>query len=108
MPLAQNTTKVIRKRDPNFPDFMNFAALRSLGLEHLGKLSGKIWTDHNVHDPGVTMLETLIYGLLDLGYRTQLPIEDLLASPTGTASEFFTPAQILANNPFIINSVTLT
>lgn len=102
MPPAPNTAKVIRKRDPNFPEFMNFAELRSLGLKHLGQLSGKIWTDHNVHDPGVTMLETLIYGLLDLGYRTQLPIEDLLAAPDGQATDFFTPAQILANNPLTI------
>jgi hypothetical protein len=25
------------------------------------------WTDHNVHDPGVTLLEALVYGLSALG-----------------------------------------
>ena len=56
--------------------------------------SGKIWTDHNVHDPGITILEVLCYAMLDLGYRTHLAVEDVLAkNPTLTNPEdnFFTP-----------------
>jgi hypothetical protein len=30
------------------------------------------WTDHNTHDPGVTVLELLAYALNDLQYRTTL------------------------------------
>ncbi|MDQ3936585.1 MAG: hypothetical protein M3340_18340, partial [Actinomycetota bacterium] len=27
------------------------------------------WTDHNVHDPGITMLEAALWSLADLHYR---------------------------------------
>ena len=72
------TTQLIFKKDKDFLH-LDFEKLRREGLTHIGKFSGKIWTDHNVHDPGVTILEMLVYALMDLGYRTTLPIEDLLA-----------------------------
>lgn len=103
---------VIAQNDPfsaQRPHF-DFQALRREGLTHIGELSGKIWTDHNAHDPGVTILEELCYALIDLGYRTTLPMQDLLAqprddSPTPTEDDssrhenFFTPLEILSCNP---------
>lgn len=88
----------------------DFQELRREGLKHIGGLSGKIWTDHNAHDPGVTILEELCYALIDLGYRTTLPMEDLLAEPRGNTAtgtdagsprheNFFTPHEILSCNP---------
>ncbi|MBP1650009.1 MAG: hypothetical protein H6Q26_166, partial [Bacteroidetes bacterium] len=68
-----NDTTVISKQNAGFPDYLDFTRLRSEGIGYLAQLSGKIWTDHNVHDPGITILETLCYALLDLGYRTNLP-----------------------------------
>lgn len=98
-------TTLIRKQDSDFAD-LDFTTLRREGLAHLGRLSGKIWTDHNLHDPGITILEVLIYALVDLGYRTRLPIEDLLARPANVPGQrddnFFTPAQILTNNPLTV------
>jgi hypothetical protein len=49
------------------------------GLDHVQRLSSRIWTDYNVHDPGITILELLAYALTDLAYRASLPVEDLLA-----------------------------
>jgi hypothetical protein len=98
-------TKVISKNNSGFPDYLDFDKLRREGITYLGKLAGKIWTDHNVHDPGITILEALCYALLDLGYRTNLPVEDLLSRAPGDATNdnnFFTPAQILACNPLTI------
>ena len=98
-------SKVILRNDPDFPEYLDFEFLRREGIEHLGNLSGKIWTDHNVHDPGITMLEMLCYAILDLGYRTQLPIEDLIAvdqSISFTEDNFFTPAAALSCNPVTI------
>ncbi len=95
--------KVIQKNDTSFPEHFDFEWLRSRGLEHIGQLSGKIWTDHNTHDPGITMLELLCYALIDLGYRTKLPIEDLLAKKKDEEEDnFFTPAEILTCNPTTI------
>lgn len=78
--------------------------LYDLGLEHVQRLSGLVWTDYNVHDPGVTTLELLCYALTDLSYRASLPIEDLLSSSEGGArplsEQFFTPGQVLRARPF--------
>ena len=94
---------VILPDDSRFPEAVfSFEELKEIGLTHLGNLSGNIWTDHNVHDPGITILEMLCYALMDLGYRTRLPIEDLLAPSQPGASpdkNFYTPGQILTQNP---------
>ena len=102
--MKETTIKLLQRQDSNFADeHFDFEFLRREGLKHIGELSGKIWTDHNVHDPGITIMEMLAYALLDLGYRTKLPIQDILASPEGEGSEsYFTPAQILGNNPTTI------
>ena len=34
------------------------------GVELLQKLSGAIWTDYNEHDPGVTILENIVYTIV--------------------------------------------
>ena len=106
---AHNKVPVIQKIDKDFPEWLDFTALRNEGLKHLGALSGKLWTDHNLHDPGITTLEVLSYAILDLGYRTSRPIDGLLAPTTDNLKDdnfkddnFFTPNQILTNNPLTI------
>lgn len=98
--------QTISKNNAGFPEYLDFNKLRTEGISYLGKLSGKIWSDHNLHDPGITILEVLCYALLDLGYRTNLPVADILAmDPKNPKPEnnFFTPAQILTNNPLTVN-----
>ena len=58
---------------------LNSSLLKSEGLDYLRKIAGKVWTDHNLHDPGITILELLCFAITDLSYRASLPIEDLLA-----------------------------
>lgn len=97
--------KTISRKNAGFPEYLDFDALRSEAIQHLGNLSGKIWTDHNVHDPGITIMEALIYALLDLGYRSNLPAVDIFArnpEETGPDNNFLTPAQILGCNPLTI------
>lgn len=82
--------------------------LREKGIEYIQSLSGAIWTDHNLHDPGITALEILCYALTDLGYRTGFDIADLLASPSGAAdppenSSFFPVHEVLTASPLTIN-----
>src|SRR5260221_1788497 len=100
--------KVISKNNTGFPDYLDFGKLRSDAIEYIGKLSGKIWTDHNVHDPGITILETLIYAVLDLGYRTNLPAADLFArNPEDKTPDnnFFLRSSSLGNNPLTITDL---
>lgn len=73
----------------------DFAALRRRALGRLQQLAGSHWTDHNHHDPGITLLETLCYVLTDLGYRSAWPVADLVAD----APAPFTPAQVLPSGP---------
>lgn len=79
--------------------------MRSAAINYLGPITSAYWTDYNEHDPGVTTLEALLYATLDLGYRVNAPIADLLTPGPGDATgetDYFTPAQILGSNPFTI------
>lgn len=78
------TAPTIRRQPPDNPA-LRFDLLRQAGLERLQMGTGALWTDHNLHDPGITILEVLCYALVDLGYRTAFPIEDLLASGDGAS-----------------------
>ena len=99
-----NKITVLKQNDPYLPEYLDFKKLRKEGLEHIGLLSGKIWTDHNLHDPGITTLEVLIYALMDLGYRTNLPFKDIIAPEDNPVKDdnFLTPLEILTINPVTI------
>jgi hypothetical protein len=91
----------------SFPEYLSFEKLRTAGLTHLEDLGAELWTDFNIHDPGITILEILCYALTDLGYRANLPVEDLLApNPDekrgGEDDNFFTARQILTCNPVTV------
>jgi len=66
------------------PDALDFATLRKDAIALVQELCGELWTDYNLHDPGVTILEQLCYGLTDLAYRTDFAIEDYLTGKTDT------------------------
>jgi hypothetical protein len=82
---------------------LDFNKLRAEGIDLIQALSGDEWTDFNVHDPGVTTLEVLCYGLTDLGYRTELLQETFrseeLAEIDFIEKYFFTPDEIIGNLP---------
>ena len=97
---------VIEKNKPLLPS-QEYATLREQGITYIQNLSGKIWTDHNLHDPGITTLEALCYALTDLGYRTGFDIQDLLATPDGSipnpdVTGFFPAHDILTNAPLTL------
>jgi uncharacterized protein len=80
-------------------DDLDFQFLKKLGIEYIESLGGKLWTDYNEHDPGVTILEMLCYTITDLGNRIELPIENLLAKEDGSGfgNQFFSASEILPN-----------
>ena len=65
--------------DENRPVAMDFDLLREQATEIIRKLSPDMWTDHNLHDPGITIMEELCYAITDLAYRLDYPMKDLLA-----------------------------
>ncbi|MCE3253871.1 MAG: hypothetical protein K0Q67_2891 [Cellvibrio sp.] len=65
------------------PDGLDFASLRKQGVAAVQELAGNIWTDYNLHDPGVTILEQLCFGLTELAYQVKVPVADYLANERG-------------------------
>ncbi|NEO14939.1 MULTISPECIES: hypothetical protein [unclassified Moorena] len=99
--MTENLT--ISNAPPEHPG-MNFALLRQEGIKHIERLGGKLWTDYNTHDPGITTLEQLCYAITDLSYRLDFEIKDLLApAPGENRKQFFTAREILTVNPLTIN-----
>ncbi|MGR9577857.1 hypothetical protein [Pandoraea sputorum] len=65
------------------PQGLDFDALRRAGIATLQALCGDRWTDYNLHDPGVTILEQLCYAITELGYRSDFAPEDYLTDVDG-------------------------
>jgi uncharacterized protein len=87
-------------KDKPVNEVLDFELLREEGLKHIENLGSNLWTDYNIHDPGITILEALCYAITDVGYRTNFKINDLLAESEGSASgsQFFTANEILRCN----------
>ena len=93
---------LISKKRPSRHD-LDYQWLREAGIVHLQKLAARIWTDYNIHDPGVSLLELLSYAITDLGYRCTYSVEDILSSDPenkiGDTPDFFKAKEILPAKP---------
>ena len=81
----------------------DFESLRRDGIALVQALSAETWTDYNLHDPGVTILEQLCYALTDLIYRTDFAVEDFLTGPEGkidyARQALHSPEQVFCSRP---------
>lgn len=86
---------------------LDFATLRAQGLGALQDLCGAVWTDYNLHDPGVTVLEALVYGLTDLAYRTEFDVADYLTGSDGAIAyeqlALYGPEQVFHGQALTVN-----
>ncbi|CAH9055608.1 hypothetical protein PSECIP111854_01612 [Pseudoalteromonas sp. CIP111854] len=74
----------------------NLEKLRQQGMTKIQQFAPLTWTDHNRFDPGVTVLEVLVYVLSDLSYKLDYPVPELLAQPHSEGSvKFYEPEQVL-------------
>jgi hypothetical protein len=81
---------------------LDFHFLRTEGIAYLEQLGGKLWTDFNSHDPGITILEMLCYAITDLGMRIDIPLENLLASKDpkkAIQTQFYKASEIFPSKP---------
>jgi hypothetical protein len=85
-------------RAPDPEPALELQALYDEGLEHARRLARAQWTDHNTHDPGITMLELACYALTELAYRHTLPLADRLAC--GGPAQFHAPEAVLPQRAF--------
>src|SRR5471030_784511 len=85
----------------------DFAYLRQHAIDLIQQMAGGVWTDYNLHDPGVTILEQVCYAITDLAYRTDVPIEDLLTDQSVQIdfkqNSFYKRDEILFSSPVTIN-----
>ncbi len=71
---------------------LDYSALRESGMQWIRLWAKRSWTDHNVHDPGITMLEAASYAMTELGLRLDLDVADLLRSGQRRAPAELEPA----------------
>ncbi|NHF58031.1 hypothetical protein FK220_001675 [Flavobacteriaceae bacterium TP-CH-4] len=95
-------------KNPDFRESENYATLRKKGIDLIEKLGSAYWTDYNIHDPGITLLELLCFAQTEVGFKLGFSIEDLLAYRTDQEVKwddqcFYTAREILTINPFTNN-----
>ncbi len=90
-----------RRKSSELPH--SFDTLRREGIKLAQQLSGDVWTDYNLHDPGVTILEQLAYAITDLIYRSDFEVQDYLVDDSGdidfTRLALHAPEQIFPCRP---------
>ena len=100
-----DNTSLISRDKPASPA-MDYASLREQGINYIQALASDVWTDYNIHDPGVTILEMLAYAITDISARANQPVRNLLASKPGalaTEKDFFSAAEILPCSAVTLN-----
>lgn len=86
---------------------LDYENLKEYGLKYIQSIANKNWTDFNLHDPGVTILEALCFGLTDLAYRTDFEMKDLLTKKgefhPSLNHPLFQADIMFSSNPLTIN-----
>tara|TARA_B100001287_G_scaffold173436_1_gene146095 strand:+ start:15089 stop:17713 length:2625 start_codon:yes stop_codon:yes gene_type:complete len=94
------------KLDNNYSEnIKSVEFLKEISLDLLQKLSGELWTDYNIHDPGITTLEILCYVITELGYRSENKIKDIFSSDEVENDSFFKAHQILNSGAISFNDI---
>lgn len=101
-----DTSKILQKNPP-LEAGQDFYRLRREGIGFIAQMGSRKWTDYNVHDPGITILEAFCYAITDLTYRIGWDIEDILTPEVASSKPlrpypnqaFFTAREILTVNP---------
>lgn len=85
------------------PPPLHFDELRAKAISAAQDASGKIWTDYNLHDPGVTLLEQTAFALTEIAYHGDHAPRDLLTTADGTfdtdSLALFDADQVLPGRP---------
>ncbi len=91
------------KRQKSSVSDSSFDSQRREAIQLIEQVSGLRWTDYNLHDPGITILEQFIFAITDLIYRTEFAVEDYLTSADGSidfkALALHPPEQVFSCRP---------
>ena len=89
-------------------DVFDVNHLKSEAINELQRLTGKEWTDYNIHDPGITTIEIICLALTELAYRTDYGIQDLFHNEGKSVSlndTFFSAEKILTSGIITSNDI---
>ncbi|MDE9465878.1 hypothetical protein [Xenorhabdus bovienii] len=88
-------------------DDIHFDTLLEQAHQVVEQQAGKLWSDTAEHDPGITLLEGLSYGVSDLAYRHTLPLTDLLTPAPDEQKGGIFPAEFGPHNTLTCGPVTI-
>ncbi|WP_299002133.1 hypothetical protein [uncultured Shewanella sp.] len=85
----------------NINDEVDWSLLREQGLAYLRTISAPLWDDFSLTDPGLTLFETLCYGIEHLNKYASTPVQQLLAKDAKRDQyrHFFKQEDILTTHP---------
>ncbi len=93
----------------DLPPTLSFDALRAEAIPAAQHASGDIWTDFNIHDPGVTLLEQTCFALTEIAYRGDHAVRDLLTQSDGSfdphALALSGPQEVLPSRPVTVRDL---
>ena len=87
-------------------NYLQYDDLKKEALDYIKKIGYNKWNYYGEHDPGITILENLLFGIIDFDYRMSFPVEDIIAKnpkDRGNLKMYYTPEEILPINPVTIN-----
>lgn len=98
--MTDNTLSLL-VQNPELREHIHFDTLLTDAQQVLDTHAPRNWSDREEHDPGMTLLQGMLYGVSDLAYRHTLPLPDLLttSSSNGPFSDDFSRAAILRRDP---------
>lgn len=80
-----------------------YSHLQKKTLEEVQRLSGKVWTDFNAHDPGITLADIANYALTETNYKLGFETVDYLTPKNGTFEPklfgLFPPEEVYTTAP---------
>ncbi|MEM7295348.1 MAG: hypothetical protein AAF330_01785, partial [Pseudomonadota bacterium] len=91
-------------------DHITFAELRRASIDHAQAASGDLWTDYNLHDPGVTLLEQTSFALTQVAYAADFEVRDLMTDTEGrfamgSENALYDPSRVLKGNPVTLSDM---
>lgn len=97
----QNQNRIIPAGNPPEKS-LDYEFLRESGIKYLEQFTGQAWSDYNIHDPGITILETLCYALTEIGLKVNQPIQDIIASSSGPVDGILNLVNLLSSEPLTL------
>lgn len=83
-----------------------YTKLQAQTLDEVQRLAGKVWTDYNVHDPGITVGDVTNHALTELDYKLGFPLADYCVDKDGTFSPgrfgLFPPEETYTTQPVTV------